>query len=95
MGCSGDLEAEIRQFIIDTLALEHVSASDLTSETPLFGDGLGLDSVDALELGVALQKRYRVRVSAGAPDVQEHFASVGNLTRFVAKELEEQASTTR
>lgn len=84
MKSSEQLESELKQFIIDTLALEDLGVDDIKSDTPLFGDGLGLDSVDALELGVALQKRYRVKISAGAPGVREHFASVASLARFVA-----------
>jgi len=84
MKSTQELELDLKQFIIDTLALEDVSAADIPSEAPLFGDGLGLDSVDALELGVALQKRYGVKISPGAAGVREHFASVANLARFVA-----------
>ena len=49
-----NLEAELKQLIIDTLELEGLSPADIASEAPLFGQGLGLDSIDALELGVCL-----------------------------------------
>jgi acyl carrier protein len=48
-----NLEAELKQLIIDTLELEGISPMDIASYAPLFGEGLGLDSIDALELGVA------------------------------------------
>ena len=79
-----DLEKELKQFIVETLALEDVNSEDIQGNTPLFGDGLGLDSVDALELGVALQKRYQVKIAAGAPETRNHFANVKNLASFIA-----------
>ena len=56
------LEQEIAQLIIDTLNLEHLGATDIPAAQPLFGEGLGLDSVDALELALALQKNFGVRI---------------------------------
>ena len=53
-----ELELEIKQLIIDTLMLEDIKPEDIDSAEPLFVEGLGLDSIDALELGVALQKKY-------------------------------------
>jgi len=53
-----NLADELKQMIIDVLALEDISINDIETEAPLFGDGLGLDSIDALELGLALKKRY-------------------------------------
>ena len=52
-----NLADELKQMIIDVLALEDISINDIETEAPLFGDGLGLDSIDALELGLALKKR--------------------------------------
>ena len=78
------LEQELKQFIIDTLALEDVTADDIASEQPLFGDGLGLDSVDALELGVGIQKTYNVKIAAQSEETRQHFASVQSLARFIA-----------
>ena len=53
------LETQIKQMIIDSLGLEDISAADIATDAPLFGDeGLGLDSVDALELGLAVQKTF-------------------------------------
>lgn len=79
------LEQEIKQLIIDVLDLEDISADDINVDEPLFVDGLGLDSIDALELGVALQKRYGVKIEAENEKTKEYFASVRNLAKFVAE----------
>lgn len=78
------LETEIKQLIIDALALEDITVEDIDSEAPLFVDGLGLDSIDALELGLALQKKYGVHLSADAQETRAHFASVKSLAAFIA-----------
>jgi acyl carrier protein len=78
------LEHEIRELIISALSLEDVRPQDIATDAPLFVEGLGLDSIDALELGVALQKRYGVAMSADAEQTRRHFSSVGALARFVA-----------
>ena len=58
------LYLEIKNLIITTLNLEELSADDIDTDAALFGDGLGLDSIDALELGLALKNRYGVVLSA-------------------------------
>ena len=78
------LEQEIKELIISALALEDVRPQDIVTDAPLFVEGLGLDSIDALELGVALQKRYGVALSADAAETRQHFRSVASLARFVA-----------
>ncbi len=77
------LEQEVKQLIIEVLQLEDISAADIDSEAPLFVEGLGLDSIDALELGVALQKRYGISLSADSEDTRRHFASVRALAALV------------
>ena len=77
------LELEVKQMIIDVLQLEDIAADDIDSAAPLFVEGLGLDSIDALELGVALQKRYGISLSADSEDTRRHFASVQALARLV------------
>ncbi len=69
--------------IIDTLELEDVTTDDIDPQAPLFGEGLGLDSIDALELGLALQKRYGIKLDAEAEDTRSHFASLNALTALV------------
>jgi len=80
------LEHDIKELIISSLGLEDVRPDDIENDQPLFGDGLGLDSIDALELGLALQKRYGVSMSADSEQVRRHFASVDALAAFVAAE---------
>ena len=80
------LEQEVKQMIIDVLQLEDMVAADIDSAAPLFIDGLGLDSIDALELGVALQKRYGISLSADAEDTRRHFASVQALAALIASQ---------
>ena len=78
------LELEIKQLIISSLALEDLSPDAIDAAAPLFGEGLGLDSIDALELGLALQKRYGVSLSADSQETRQHFSSVNALARLVA-----------
>ena len=77
------LESEIKELIITTLKLEDVTPAAIDAEAAIFGEGLGLDSIDALELGIALQKRYGIKMSADAQENKEHFASVRKLAAFV------------
>lgn len=83
-----DLENEIKQLIIDTLRLEDTTLDNIDSEAPLFGEGLGLDSIDALELGVALKKKYSITFSGDNASQREHFYSVKTLATFVANYLD-------
>ena len=57
-------EEDIKQLIVDVLQLEDITPADIDAQAPLFVEGLALDSIDALELGVALQKRYGIILSA-------------------------------
>ena len=77
------LEEELKNFLVSTLDLEDVPPDDIEDEMILFGDGLGLDSVDALELGVAIQKRYGVKISAKSEEPHAHFTSIKTLAAFV------------
>ncbi|KIH85613.1 phosphopantetheine-binding protein [Pseudomonas batumici] len=81
---------EIKELIIEALGLEDISAQDIGNEQTLFfGEGLGLDSVDALELGLAIQKRYGIKIDADAKDTRDHFSNVASLAAFVtAKQAE-------
>ena len=78
-----DLHSEVKQMIIDVLALEDVSVADIDDAAPLFGDGLGLDSIDALELGLAIKGRYGIVLSAEDENTRRHFASVTALVALV------------
>jgi len=78
------LEQEIKTLLIDALNLEDMAPEQIDAEQPLFVDGLGLDSIDALELGLALQKRYGVTMSADSEETRRHFRSIRSLAAFVA-----------
>ncbi|MBN2351222.1 MAG: acyl carrier protein [Spirochaetales bacterium] len=78
------LEQEIKTIIIEALALEDVAPDDIDPAAPLFGEGLGLDSIDALELGIAIKKKYNVNLSAEDKENRKHFYSVRTLAEFVA-----------
>ena len=78
------LEQEIKELIIASLSLEDTQPEDIDAAAPLFVEGLGLDSIDALELGVALQRRYGVSMSADSAETRRHFSSVQSLAAFVA-----------
>lgn len=80
-----DLELEIKHLIVDSLNLEDVGVEDIDSREAIFGEGLGLDSIDALELGIAIKKKYNITISADDPDVKSYFASVKDLAEFVVK----------
>ena len=79
-----DLQREIKNLIIDALGLEDMSADDIGAEQTLFGEGLGLDSVDALELGLALQKRYSITIDPETRNMRDHFTSINSLAAFVS-----------
>jgi len=78
------LEQEIKEIIISSLSLEDITPDDIDPSAPLFVEGLGLDSIDALELGLALQKRYGLSMSADSEQTRKHFRSVQSLATFVA-----------
>ena len=75
---------ELKSLIIEALNLEDVTPADIETDAPLFNEGLGLDSIDALELGLALKKKYGITISAESGDNKKHFASVAALADFVA-----------
>jgi len=78
-----NLHLEIKQMIIDVLDLEDIDVEDIVDEEPLFVEGLGLDSIDALEIGLALQKRYDIKLKADSEDTRQHFVSVNALVTLV------------
>ena len=83
-----ELEAEIKTLIVDALKLEDLAPDAIASDEPLFGEGLGLDSIDALELGVALRKRYGIRIESVTEEVKAHFANVRSLAQFIRAQQE-------
>lgn len=83
------LHNQIKQLIIDALNLEDLTIEDIDSDAPLFGDGLGLDSIDALELGLAIKKQFNIVIDADDSNTREHFASVSNLAKYISSQTSE------
>ena len=81
------METELKQLIIDTLDLEDVDVDDIDSSAALFNSGLGLDSIDALELGLAIRKKFGVKIDIEQDDVVKIFASVSALAQFIASRM--------
>ena len=77
--------AEIANMIIETLVLEDITAEDIDPKAPLFGDGLGLDSIDALELSFAIAQRYGVKLRSKPERNQEIFSSLKTLSRHIGE----------
>ncbi len=86
------LEDELKRLVIDTFELEGMGIDDIVATEPLFGGGLGLDSIDALELGVALKRKYHIHIDTDSTDLVHHFASVRNLAGFIASQQERTTS---
>lgn len=80
-----DLETEIKQLLIEALMLDDVKVESIDSDAPLFVEGLGLDSIDALELAMAIDKRFGVRIRADDEQNRQIFASVKSLAAYVAQ----------
>jgi acyl carrier protein len=78
-----ELINDIRSLIVTTLCLEGVTAADIDPEAPLFGEGLGLDSIDALELGIAVQKKYGIEIDPNDPVSRVAFANVNTLAQHI------------
>ena len=84
MSQQNEAERELAGLLVESLNLEDVDPAQIDPEAALFNDGLGLDSIDALELGLALQKKYGVSMSADSEQTRQHFSSVNALVAFVS-----------
>lgn len=80
-----ELKTALKELIIETLDLEDIEVSDINDDEALFIDGLGLDSIDALELGLAIKKAYNVKIDANSEETKQHFSSINSLAEFVSK----------
>lgn len=80
-----DLIQDIKQVIITSLDLEDMTPADIQTDAPLFGDGLGLDSIDALELGMALKKKYNLTFPSDSQQNKTYFHSVATLADFIIR----------
>ncbi len=78
-----EFEQEVGGMIIETLNLDGIAVDDIDPEEPLFQDGLGLDSIDALELSLAISRRYGVQIKTENTDVAQVFASMRSLSKFI------------
>ena len=76
-------ELDVKQLIIEALNLEDLTTDDIDSAEPLFVEGLGLDSIDALELGVAIKKTYNITINSDDKSMHQHFESVKSLVDFI------------
>jgi acyl carrier protein len=85
MRTQSDFEQEVAQLIVESLNLEDIGASDIDPEDALFGEGLGLDSIDALELALAISQKYSVQLKADDANVQEVFGSLESLSAYIAE----------
>lgn len=84
---SAVMENELKLLIIESLFLEDIKPEDIKNDEALFGDGLGLDSIDALELGIALHRKYGIVLEEGNEENRKYFASVNTLADFVKNEI--------
>ena len=80
---SAALEEEIKELIINSLELEDITKDDIKTDEPLFDEGLGLDSVDALELGMAVKKKYNITLSQDKGENKKYFYSVKTIAEFI------------
>ncbi len=82
-----ELKNEIKDLIIKSLDLEDITIDDIKDDEPLFNDGLGLDSIDALEIGMALQKKYKLSMDSDKEQNSKNFYSINTLTDYVRSKI--------
>jgi acyl carrier protein len=85
-----DLNTRIKEVIVESLELEDITPADIVDSAPIFGknekgEGLGLDSIDALELGIAIKDKFGVTFSTVKEETKKHFASVDALAAYIAE----------
>ncbi len=81
------IKTELKTLIIQALELEGISADDIKDDEPLFGDGLGLDSIDALELGMAIKRKYNITMGSNKEENKKYFYSIDTLSEYVKDKL--------
>lgn len=87
-----DLNLELKRMIIDSLDLEDIEPEDIVDDEPLFVEGLGLDSIDALEIGLMLQVSYGITLNSDSEETRRHFTSINALADLVRSHREQQQS---
>ena len=88
-----DLRLELKQKIIETLDLEDIEAADIVDDEALFVDGLGLDSIDALEVGLMLRQQYGIDLKSDSEETRQHFTSINALAALVESHRSQQGQT--
>lgn len=78
-------ERELAELIVESLNIEDTNAEEIMPEEPLFGDGLGLDSIDALELALAITQKYAIQLKADDKNMQEAFGTLRTLNAYILK----------
>ncbi len=81
------IKEEIKNLIIESLALEEITPEDIKDDEPLFNEGLGLDSIDALELGMAIKRKYNISMEEDKEVNKKYFYSVNTLSDFVESKI--------
>jgi acyl carrier protein len=83
---AAELEPELKQLIVHALKLEDKAPEDIDSDEPLVGEGLGLDSIDVLELAMAIHRKYGVKTGSDDSQNRQVYASVRNLATFIVEQ---------
>ena len=81
-----ELRTAVKKMIVESLRLDDVRPDDIEDGAPLFGEGLGLDSIDALELAVAIEKKFGVKIQAEDEQNKQVFRSVESLARHIGEQ---------
>ena len=79
-----DLEHELKELVVSALGLEDVTPDEIDSDEQLFVSGLGLDSIDGLELGMAIRKKYGIKPQGTKEEIRAIFATISSLARYIA-----------
>jgi acyl carrier protein len=87
MQAQTDEEHELARLIVGSLDLENVNADDIDPEEPLFGDGLGLDSIDALEIALTITQKYSIQMKVDDDDMQQVFNTLRSLNAYIQEKL--------
>ncbi len=85
MNSNEALEIDLKRLIVDVVNLEDLKPEDIGSDTPLFNEGLGLDSIDALELGMAVARKYGIKFGRDQDENTRHFRSVKTLAELIRR----------